>query len=29
MLLGYEDDVVKVGGEWRFQTRVVAPLQAG
>ncbi len=29
MLLGYEDDVVKVDGEWRFQTRVVAPLQAG
>lgn len=29
MLLGYEDDVVRVDGEWRFQTRVVAPLQAG
>jgi len=29
MLLGYEDELVKVDGEWRFRARRVAPLGAG
>lgn len=27
MLLGYEDEIVKVDGEWRFRVRRVGPLQ--
>lgn len=26
MLLGYEDELVKMDGEWRFRSRRVAPL---
>ncbi len=28
LLLGYEDNVVLIDGAWRFQSRIVAPLQA-
>jgi hypothetical protein len=28
MLLGYEDEVVKVDGDWRFRTRRVGPITA-
>ena len=27
-LLGYEDEIAKVDGEWRFRVRRVGPLQA-